>query len=562
MANDTVQGMFEGFESYNMIGVKVTDQVLGTGMHSTLLRVDYMGLKCAGKKIHMALLGQQQDISYMVQRFRDECEILSRLRHPNIIQFLGVHFQQEEHVPILIMEFLPLNLTQCLSKYSLQQEISYSILYDVALGLHYLHSQSSPIVHRDLSSNNILLTLNMTAKISDLGVARILDLSPQEICMTQVPGTPAFMPPEVMVAKPKYDTSVDVFSYGIMMIHVLSGKWPEPQIGPSCTKDGRLIPVSEAERREQHLIAIGYDHPLMNLVRKCIENDPPMRAHSSEIANQLEIMVKKHPAFINQLSMLDYIISNKETPPDFRHINKHEDNQKEMKGLVDKIERAIDSLKYSLMEEVRRMMFLKSPSSRVQEATYVDGKEKAATVRIKRPTDPSQHHYESIPDSPRSPNNVAVTPKHVKSVSDIVPHTRSSTDKLHTQEDEVDAKRHFITTPPSESADIAPQPRWLSEMLADTQTGSNPRGLKAQPYAVPVLTKSEVAIHDIESDMNPVLAVKKQDNKLTNYSRPQSESTDGVPEVTLIDADQHPPLVSPQRTERNPSVVSLSTQYN
>ena len=49
--------------------------------------------------------------------------------------------------------------------------------------------------------------------------------------MTQTPGTPAYMSPEVMVAIPKYDTSVDEFSYGIMMIHMCSGRWPEPQVG-------------------------------------------------------------------------------------------------------------------------------------------------------------------------------------------------------------------------------------------------------------------------------------------------------------------------------------------
>ena len=90
----------------------------------------------------------------------------------------------------------------------------------------------------------------MTAKISDLGVARILNLNPLQVSrMTQTPGTPAYMPPEVMVANPKYDTSVDEFSYGIMMIHMFSGRWPEPQVGQIRTDRGRMIPVSEAERR-------------------------------------------------------------------------------------------------------------------------------------------------------------------------------------------------------------------------------------------------------------------------------------------------------------------------
>ena len=147
------------------------------------------------------------------------------------------------------MEFLPTNLTSCIEQYGiLPKEISYSILHDVALGLCYLHSQTLPIIHRDLSSNNVLLTPNMTAKISDLGVARILNLTPLQVSrMTQTPGTPAYMPPEVMVANPNYNTSVDEFSYGIMMIHMFSGQWPKPQVGPSRIKGSQLIPVTEAE---------------------------------------------------------------------------------------------------------------------------------------------------------------------------------------------------------------------------------------------------------------------------------------------------------------------------
>ena len=301
---------FTGFDPYKLTGVKVTDRKLGCGSYATVLELEYMGLKCAGKKIHELLL-EQGDASYTVRRFEEECRLLSQVRHPNIVQFLGVYFQQGVRAPILVMEFLPTNLTSCIEKYGCNEffpeEISYSILHDVALGLRYLHSQTPAIIHRDLSSNNVLLTPNMTAKISDLGVARILNLTPLELSrLTQTPGTPAYMPPEVMVAKPKYDTSVDEFSYGIMMIHMFSGRWPEPQIGPNRTEpDGRLIPVTEAERREMFLRAIGNDHPLMKLIIKCIENDPKCRAHTDEIVDHLaELRIKFDVSFSNRLEML------------------------------------------------------------------------------------------------------------------------------------------------------------------------------------------------------------------------------------------------------------------
>ena len=153
----------------------------------------------------------------------------------------------------------------------------------------------------------------MTAKISDLGVARMLNLTPLQVShMTQTPGTPAYMPPEVMIADPRYDTSVDEFSYGIMMIHVFSGQWPEPQIGPTRNDPDtdNLIPVSEAERRNKFLQAIGNDHPLMDLILKCLNNNPRRRAHASEIVEQLAQMVARFlPTFINRVEALKGIES-------------------------------------------------------------------------------------------------------------------------------------------------------------------------------------------------------------------------------------------------------------
>ena len=306
---------FTGFDPYKLTGVGVTDRELGHGSYATVLELEYMGLKCAGKKIHELLL-RQGDASYQVRRFEEECRLLSQVRHPNIVQFLGVCFQQRVRAPILVMEFLPTNLTYCIDQYGiLPKEISYSILHDVALGLCYLHSQTPAIIHRDLSSNNVLLTTNMTAKISDMGVARILNLTPLQVSrMTQTPGTPAYMPPEVMVANPKYDTSVDEFSYGILMIHMFSGRWPEPQVGPNRTEpDGTMIPVSEAERREVFFQAIGNDHPLMHLILKCIHNHPKSRAHASEIVERLAEMVLQFPAsFANGLEMLRHIGAGEE----------------------------------------------------------------------------------------------------------------------------------------------------------------------------------------------------------------------------------------------------------
>ena len=150
----------------------------------------------------------------------------------------------------------------------------------------------------------------MTAKISDLGVARIFNkLTPLQVSrMTQTPGTPAYMPPEVMVANPKYNTSVDEFSYGIMMIHMFSGQWPEPQIGPNQIEGGQLIPITEAEWREKFLKAIEDDYPLMDLIHMCINNDPQLRPHAGEIIRRVSRVAAQFPAFFaNRLEMLRQI---------------------------------------------------------------------------------------------------------------------------------------------------------------------------------------------------------------------------------------------------------------
>ena len=297
---------FSALERYKLTGVRVLEDrysELGRGSYASILQLEHMGLKCAGKKLHQQLLRRGDD-SYHVRRFEEECLIHSQVRHPNIVQFLGVYFQAGVRAPILVMEFLPTNLTSCIEQYDiLPKEINYSILYDVALALCYLHSQTPPIIHRDLSSNNVLLTPNMTAKISDFGKGKYLSAGAPK--MTRNPGTIDFMPPEAFMANAVYDTCIDEFSYGIMMIHVFSGKWPAPQIGPTYIKpDGTIVAVTEADRRKALLDGIGKDHPLMGLILKCIHNHPQSRAHASEIVDQLAEMVKEFPVFFaNRLEM-------------------------------------------------------------------------------------------------------------------------------------------------------------------------------------------------------------------------------------------------------------------
>jgi serine/threonine protein kinase len=427
MAYNFMQILFEGLEPYSLsTGVTITDKELGRGSYATVFELEYLGLKCAGKKIHEILIQQEENsMIYAVRRFKDECQILSQVRHPNIVQFLGVFFQQGDHIPILVTEFLPLNLDQCLDRYNLPKERRYSILHDVALGLNYLHSQCSPIIHRDLSSNNVLLTSNMGAKISDLGVARILNLSPQKVTyLTKAPGTPAFMPPEAMIADPKYDTSIDIFSYGILMIHTLSGQIPVPQIESIRTEGDRLIPVSEAERREPFLEVIGKDHPLMDLILKCIHNNPEMRANTVDIVDRLADTVELHPiSFTNQLDMIEYISRLEEETEgmerkNYEYINsqtlenakrtreaisklekEQEEARTELQTLQHSMEKAIDHLKASLTDEVQKVLNRRAQSTThdLNELREELKRVESSTVIPRSPASRQRRIYENMP---------------------------------------------------------------------------------------------------------------------------------------------------------------------
>ena len=119
---------FTGLESYRLTGVRVTDRELGYGSYAIVLELEYMRLKCAGKKIHEVLL-RQGVTGYTVDRFEKECHLLSQVRHPNIVQFLGVYFQQGMQAPILVLEFLSANLTSCIEQYDILPKDISCLLY-------------------------------------------------------------------------------------------------------------------------------------------------------------------------------------------------------------------------------------------------------------------------------------------------------------------------------------------------------------------------------------------------------------------------------------------------
>ena len=280
---------------FELQGITATGKEIGRGAYALVEEFNFRGLSCVGKSIHPELEpGQQGNI---LERFVGECEILSQLHHPNIVQFLGVHRKDESQLPVLIMERMYCTLSSCIEDNGiLPDESNYSVLHNVALGLSYLHNYfPSPIVHRDLSANNVLLTADLSAKISDLGVARILNQPMSK--MTACPGTPPYMPPEVFLDEPNYSTKVDSFSYGVLMLHMFCGRWPFPLADRYVDPHDRTkyIHRTEIERRQPFLSDIQATQPLLPLMRRCLSDHPDARPDISEIVTTVRHLTSQFP---------------------------------------------------------------------------------------------------------------------------------------------------------------------------------------------------------------------------------------------------------------------------
>ena len=272
--------------------------------------------RCAGKKLHETFFSEtsRREKQSVTARFAEECLTHGKLRHPTIVQLIGVYYSPGSRVPTLIMELMPLSLASALEQYpDISSHVKNVILLDVSLGLYFLHDRTPPIIHRDLTANNVLLSESMRAKIADLGVARIVNINRAQMSMsmTATPGTPCYMPPEAFTAKPVYDAKLDVFSMGNLIVHVSIQEWPIPLMEMFCPDPdhpGRLIAVTEVDRRADYLDQMGEGHPLTALATRCLQNDPRLRPTTSEIVQEVEdAIVNNPPPFSNTLEMLQRI---------------------------------------------------------------------------------------------------------------------------------------------------------------------------------------------------------------------------------------------------------------
>ena len=188
-----------------------------------------------------------------------------------------------------------MDLEKCLHQYpNLPLSIKISILLDVSYGLLHLHSQMPPIIHRDLTAANILLTSDMRAKVADLGVSKILDLHPLHgASLTAGPGALAYMPPEARQVVPVYDTKLDDFSFGVVALYVANQEFPKPE--DRSTAEAFQNQETHIEKRRQWVDRVGKSHPLYELITSCLQDVPDKRPTTSQINATLKQLSKFHP---------------------------------------------------------------------------------------------------------------------------------------------------------------------------------------------------------------------------------------------------------------------------
>ena len=288
------------FEGLQLNGVtELNRDELGRGAYGRVYAVKYCQTICAAKEIHSILVEGvgQAEMLRTTESFMRECQQCSTLRHPNVIQFLGIYYPPDAgganrmRLPVMVMEMMADSLTSFVDKHEkIPVCIKYSIIHDVSLGLCYLHNHDPPIVHRDLSPNNVLLTAHHVAKISDLGVAKVIQADSRKT-MTKAPGTVDFMPLEALSISPVYGPALDVFSFAGIILHIFNQQWPRPldqvQFDP---KARRRVALSEVERRQQYLDKmIGEAKVLRPLVEECLDDDPAVRPTIATVCERIQV---------------------------------------------------------------------------------------------------------------------------------------------------------------------------------------------------------------------------------------------------------------------------------
>ena len=277
--------------------VRPTGRTIGSGSYASVEEIVIPGAVCAAKKLH-DFFHDHESIERASCEFVRGCQLMSTLRHPHIVQFLGVCFLPHSRMAALVMEYLPISLHDVLDpepsppiKAFIPVSLKCSILHDVASGLAFLHSHTPPIIHRDLSARNVLLNPGTVAKIADLGMARLVPAL-SAATMTKAPGASIYMPPEALEDKSRYDVTIDIFSIGVIAIFLLSQTFPKPLAATYINGQRIVVAHTELDRRFNYMLPIlkqlGGAHPLVQMIQHCLVSFPEKRPTVTAVLRLLE----------------------------------------------------------------------------------------------------------------------------------------------------------------------------------------------------------------------------------------------------------------------------------
>ena len=299
---------------YNLVGVEPTGKEIGNGTHSTVTEVRYKGLTCIAKRYKITRsLGQfngkcsLDDIEHNKWCY-SLCHMLGQLRHPNVVQFLGFYHDSETIYPLLVFEQLHVSLENCLNRYGVMPEdITLSILKDIATAMRYLHERVTPIImHQTLCASKVMLTKDMTAKLSDVGVCCVPDISTQLLqgdCCSG--GKTVRFAPDIKLKN-------DIYFFGLLMVHVFTRRNPLTE-SMENKKNNRAGSITDADIIQTLMGEIQEKHPLYSIIERALDSTPLARPSIITIQHNINQAASSYPTpFGNALEMVQHIRSVRE----------------------------------------------------------------------------------------------------------------------------------------------------------------------------------------------------------------------------------------------------------
>lgn len=250
---------------------------IGSGRSGQTYAAQWRSAKVAAKVINLTQHGANSTLSdEILTEFYREVVLVSRLRHPNVVLFLGAAISPPTYC--LVFEFMENGTLSDMIRRKKGQLDFFRIAREVALGMNYLHLCS--IIHRDLKSSNILLDTHGTAKVSDFGLSCVFELGSD---LTAETGTYRWMAPEVIRHEP-YSNKADVYSFGIVLWEMIAKEQPFRGMTP--------IQAAFAVARQQMRPALPNYTPTKvgELVEHCWNQDPIQRPSFEDIIEVLPMV--------------------------------------------------------------------------------------------------------------------------------------------------------------------------------------------------------------------------------------------------------------------------------